>query len=434
MKADDLPAHINTQLADTRGRLVLGLSGGLDSSVLLEALCRAGLGGRLLAVHVHHGLHADADQWLQHCRHQAERCAVAFVAERVTLQPGGNLESRARTARRAALLAHVGADDVLLLAHHLDDQAETVLLRLLRGAGGRGLAAMAKRQLWRGRQIRRPLLDCSRSQLEAAARYWQLGWIDDPSNDQLHFDRNFVRHQVLPVMTQRWPDAAPRISTSAQVLAEQAGLLDELAAADLAACDGDQGSLSLPLWCQLSGPRRRNLLYGWVRRRGMRPPSPDKIARIDTEMVPAAEDRQPEIVWEDGELVRYRQRLWLLDPGQRQPLTDSAVWQPTSQPDLRLGPLHIRLADGEGLAVRDSGQRLVVRAASGGERILLRGHHRQVSELWRSAGIPPWRRQRLPLFFVGDELVAVAAIGVADGWSPAAGEAAFRLLIEDSAL
>ena len=211
-------------------------------------------------------------------------------------------------------------------------------------------------------------------------------------------------------------------------------LLDELAAADLSACDGNRDSLSLPLWSQLSPARRRNLLYGWLRQRGMRPPSADKIARIDTEMVSAAEDRQPEILWEDGELVRYRQRLWLLAPGQRQPLNDSAIWRPDSQPLLQLGPVSIRVADGEGLVVRDSGQGLLVRAAHGGERILLRGHHRQVSELWRSAGIPPWRRQRLPLFFVGDELVAAAAIGVADGWSPALGEPAFRLLIEDSAL
>lgn len=434
MQADDLPLFLANQLAAVPGRLVLGFSGGLDSSVLLEALCRAGLGSRLLAVHVHHGLHADADQWQQHCQQQAERCAVAFASEQVTLPPGGNLESRARSARRAALLTHVGTEDVLLLAHHRDDQAETLLLRLLRSAGARGLAAMAVWQSWRGRQICRPLLDLSRSQLEAAARHWQLRWLDDPSNDALHFDRNFVRHQLLPVIQQRWPDAARHIAGSAAVLTEQAQLLDELAADDLAACDSDRDSLSLPLWSQLSPARRRNLLYGWLRQRGMRPPSIDKIARIDSELVPAAEDRQPEIVWQDGELVRYRQRLWLLEPGQRQPLTGSALWQPLDQPELQLGSLRIRLGHSEGLALRGTDAGLLVRAASGGERIQLHGHHRQVSELWRSAGIPPWRRQRLPLFFVGDELVAAAAIGVADGWSAQPGEAAFHLLIEDSAL
>src|SRR5690606_23344729 len=146
-------------------------------------------------------------------------------------------------------------------------------------------------------------------------------------------DRNFVRHQLLPVIQQRWPDAARHIAGSAAVLTEQAQLLDGLAADDLAACDGDRDSLSLPLWSQLSPARRRNLLYGWLRQRGMRPPSIDKIARIDSELVPAAEDRQPEIVWQDGELVRYRQRLWLLEPGQRQPLTGSALWQPLDQPE-----------------------------------------------------------------------------------------------------
>ena len=434
MQADDLPVFLSSQMAPVAGRLVLGFSGGLDSSVLLEALCRAGLGDRVLAIHVHHGLHPDADRWLLHCQQQAARCSVAFHAEQVILGVGGNLEARARAARRKALLGHLATDDVLLLAHHRDDQAETLLLRLFRSAGVRGLAAMAERQSWQGRTIQRPLLGWSRAQLEVAAQRWQLSWIEDPANDQLHFDRNFVRHRVLPAIQQRWPDASRHIAASAAVLAEQAGLLDELAAADLSACDGNRDSLSLPLWSQLSPARRRNLLYGWLRQRGMRPPSADKIARIDTEMVSAAEDRQPEILWEDGELVRYRQRLWLLAPGQRQPLNDSAIWRPDSQPLLQLGPVSIRVADGEGLVVRDSGQGLLVRAARGGERILLRGHHRQVSELWRSAGIPPWRRQRLPLFFVGDELVAAAAIGVADGWSPALGEPAFRLLIEDSAL
>ncbi|MCC1495564.1 tRNA lysidine(34) synthetase TilS [Alcanivorax sp. 1008] len=434
MQADDLPVFLADQLASVQGRLVLGFSGGLDSSVLLQALCRAGLGERLLAVHIHHGIHPDADQWLQHCQQQAERCAVAFAAQRVALAAGGNLEARARTARRAALLSYLADGDVLLLAHHRDDQAETLLLRLMRSSGMRGLAAMAARQSWQGRDILRPLLDWSRGQLETVAQQWQLSWIDDPANDELHFDRNFVRHRVLPAMAQRWPDGVRHIAMSASVLAEQAQLLDELAAADLVACDGDRDSLSLPLWSQLSPARRRNLLYGWLRQRGMRPPSADNIARIDSDMVMAADDRQPEVVWHDGELVRYRQRLWLLAPGQRAPLTDSALWQPASQPLLRLGPVDIRVTDGEGLEIRDAGQSLMVRAASGGERILLRGHHRQVSELWRSAGVPPWRRQRLPLFFVGDELVAVASIGVADGWSPSPGETAFRLLIEDSAL
>ncbi len=434
MTPDALPDQLRHSLAEIRGRLVLGYSGGLDSSVLLAALCRAGLGERLLAVHVHHGLHADADQWLMHCQRQAELLDVAFIAERVDLAGTGNLEQRARRARRQALLAHVGEQDVLVLAHHRQDQAETLMLRLLRGAGVRGLAAMAPVQHWQGHHIHRPLLAVSRADLEQAAAVWQLQWIDDPANDQLHFDRNFLRHKVMPVLAERWPEAGQAMQLSASVLAEQAELLDQLARQDFAECDGADDSLALTGWSALSAPRRRNLIYGWCRRRGIRPPPADRLARIDTELVPAADDRQPEIRWPDGVLLRYRQRLWLLSPAACEPLSGSYFWQPAAQPLLCFGEVSVCLAEEGELVLRASERPLLVRAAEGGERILLRGHHRQVSELWRAAGIPPWRRRRLPLFFIDDELVAAAAIGVADGWSAGPGEAAFRLTIEDSAL
>lgn len=434
MTPDALADHLRHSFAGIRGRLVLGYSGGLDSSVLLAALCRAGLAERLLAVHVHHGLHADADQWRAHCRRQAGLAGVDFIAECVDVTGRGNLEQRARRARRMALLAHVGEQDVLLLAHHRQDQAETLMLRLLRGAGARGLAAMAPLQRWQGRDIHRPLLTVARADLEQAATAWQLQWIEDPANDQLHFDRNFLRHRVMPVLAERWPEAGQSMQLSASVLAEQAELLDELAWQDFAACAGNGDSLGLAGWSALSAPRRRNLIYGWCRRRGIRPPPADRVARIDTELVPAAEDRQPEICWPDGVLLRYRQRLWLLSPAAREPLSGCHLWQPAEQSQLSLGEVSVRLAEEGELILRATGQSLQVRSAEGGERMLLRGHHRQVSELWRAAGIPPWRRQRLPLFFIDGELVAAAAIGVADGWSATPGEATFRITIEDSAL
>ena len=261
-----------------------------------------------------------------------------------------------------------------------------------------------------------------------------MQWIDDPANDQLHFDRNFLRPRVMPVLAERWPEAGQSMQLTASVLAEQAELLDQLAWQDFAACDGDGDSLALAGWSVLPAPRRRNLIYGWCRRRGIRPPPADRVTRIDTELVPAAADRQPEIRWPDGVLLRYRQRLWLLSPHAREPLAGSHLWQPTVQPQLCLGAVSVRLADDGELNLKATGQTLRVCAAKGGERILLRGHRRQVSELWRAAGIPAWRRQRLPLFFIDNELVAAAAIGVADGWTAAPGEAAFRLSIEDSAL
>jgi tRNA(Ile)-lysidine synthase len=429
-----LPEQLSLALADVPGRLVLGYSGGLDSTVLLHALVRAGLSSRLVAVHVHHGLQSRADQWQAHCQQQAAALGVAFIAHPVTVAAGGNLEARARRARREGLIRHVGPDDVLLLAHHRQDQAETLLLRLLRGAGARGLASMAPRSRWHGADIRRPLLAWPHSALVRLAQQWQLSWIDDPSNDQIHFDRNFLRHRILPVLQARWPEAEQRIALSAGVLAEQSALLDELARDDMIVCEGDGRSLSLAHWAALSPARRRNLLYGWLRQRGMRPPSADKLVRVETELLPAGPDRQPRIVWPDGILTRYRERLWLLSPRAVTPLEACVAWDPQQQPCLSLGDVTVRCAAAAPLSLRAPSRPLVVRAAGGGERLLLGGMHRQLSELWRAAGIPPWQRRRLPLFFVGEELVAAAAAGVADNWSPDPTQAAFHLLIEDSAL
>lgn len=432
------PEQVCQQLAETlrsvTGELVLGFSGGLDSSVLLAALCHAGLAKRVHAVHVHHGLAADADHWREHCRRQAQAWPVRFSVVHVQLPARGNLEAEARQLRRAALIDRVGRQDALLLAHHRHDQAETVLLRLLRAAGTRGLAAMAPRQQWQGRVLLRPLLDTPRSTLEALARHWQLDWLEDPANQQLRFDRNYLRHRLWPVLAARWPQADARLAESAALLTEQAWLLDELAQQDLKACAADRHSLSLPAWLALSPPRQRNLIYGWCRQRGLMPPPASAVARIASELAAAQPDRQPQIRWPDGVFARFRQRLWLLTPAAWQPLAGVAEWLPASQPVLQLDGVTLRLEEPGDLCLRAPSAALTVRAARGGERIRRFGHHREISELWRRAAVPPWQRRRLPLLFVGDELVAAAAAGVADRWQPVAGEAVFHIAVTDSAL
>lgn len=433
-------------LADSCGQLVVGFSGGLDSTVLLECLIQAGFAERLKPVHVHHGLHADAEVWAQHCVQQAARHGLTVSIERVSLAQGGNLEARARQLRRQALMQHVGPQDILLLAHHRDDQAETLLLRLLRSSGARGLSAMKFRQTWQGKRICRPFLGVSRQQLLTAAQHWQLSWIEDPSNHHIDLNRNFLRHQVLPLLGQRWPDAATMLATSATILAEQAELLDERALEDYLSCDGDGESVRLSAWLALSPPRRRNLLYGWLRRRGVNPPSTATLQRIESELAPAADDRQPAIVWSEGEWRRFRGRLYLLSRAASVPLESAMDWQPTVDPALQwqgiaINVIHVDAAldsakpvDQGELMLRWPTAGLRLQAAHGGERLLLRGLHREVSELWRAAGVPPWRRRRLPLFYVGDELVAAAAAGVADHWSPRPQDRVLFLRIEDSAL
>ena len=409
--------------------LVVAFSGGLDSTFLLASLLRAGLGDRVSAVHVDHGLQPDSARWADHCQGVMAALGVSGAVERLRLVPGSNLESRARQARYRALARHVPADGWLVLAHHRDDQAETLLLRLLRGASVRGLSGMRRHQQLDGLTLWRPLLDCSRDWIQARAEHWQLSWVEDPSNRESGPDRNFLRHQVLPALSQRWP-AADRLAATAQACEEAATLADDLAGLDAQqALLGDQ--LSATALLGLSGPRRRNLLAWWLRRQGLQVPDRAWLARLHQQVLLAGEDREPRLGLAQHVCCRFRDRLFLLPESALEPLTGEHQWLPTPGQSLALASatLHARAAPAE-LMLRPPAQPLTVRAADGGERILLGGMHRQVSELWRERSVPPWQRRRLPLLLLGDEVVAAAAIGVADSWQPAAGETAVGLHIE----
>src|SRR5690606_13275733 len=215
------------------------------------------------------------------------------------------------------------------------------------------------------------------------ARDWGLEWIHDPSNDSLQFDRNYLRHQVWPVLQARWPHAAERLQASAAVLAQQAQLLDEVANEDYRRCDGsaDGRSLSLPAWLALSPARRRNLLYGWLRERQMRPPSAATLARVEQELAVAGADREPSVQWPEGVFARHRQRLWLLHPAAMTALAGEVTWKPPFDQTLVWSELRIQPREQGELRLRHPSQPLVLRPARGGERLYWRGMHRQVSEL-----------------------------------------------------
>lgn len=423
--------QLQQQAAPAGGRLVLGYSGGLDSSVLLAAAVRAGLASRLLAVHVHHGLSPAADQWQQHCAETCAALGVAFVVERIVLDGRDNLEARARAARREALLRHVGDSDQLWLAHHRDDQAETLLLRLMRGAGTRGLAGMARAQRWQGRWLVRPLLDLSRAQLVQLAEAWQLRWVEDESNAHTGFDRNFLRHEILPALAARWPAAVPRLAAASDRLADDAALLDSLAAEDLVACAGDSSRFALEPFQRLGAARQRNLLRYWVAQAGRLPPSAVLLQRVLDEVLTAGHDRQPQVVWPDGVVARFREHLYLLSPALLETPAPLVDWTPSPGETRRFGALALSCLTEPRPGTLCLPQRgpLTLRPAAGGERLLWRGMHRQVSELWRQAALPPWWRRQLPLVFMGEQLVAAAAIGVADNWQPDGQEPCWSLLI-----
>lgn len=399
----------------------LALSGGIDSMVLLEGLFR--LGAVVTVIHVHHGLQADADDWLAFCHQQAAQRQFAFDAVRVQLPPGGNIEAKARQARYAAFEQRVGSG-TLLTAQHQDDNAETLLLGLMRGAGVAGLGGMVASRLQGQMTVARPLLDVSRQSLEALAKHWQLVWVEDPSNQDERFERNWVRHALLPVWQQHQPGIKQQLAHSARLLAQADGLLDELAALDRMQVQHEQGGLHIERLDKLGLARQHNVLRFWLADKLPYRPGEEWLERLRHEVLQAAVDALPKLTLAKGVVTRHRSRLvWLPDAVFDVP--SAARW--TMQKRLHCG--HLQLSP-ETPAVADeghcSGQLLIddhvsqvdVAFARGGETLLLGGMHRKVSECWRAAGVPPWLRAWLPLFFVRGELVAVAAIGVADGWQP----------------
>ena len=403
-------------------------SGGLDSTVLLHLLRRTGLPGTLQAIHVHHGLNPLADQWQQHCEAVCRAWGVPLTVCRVQVARKGrqSLEEAARLARYGAFTSHMAAGDCLVTAHHQDDQAETLLLRLLRGAGVTALAGIRPcRTLGEG-LLWRPLLGWPRQALEAYAREHGLDWVEDDSNQQPHFDRNYLRLRVLPALRARWPGFAGQWARSQQWLGEAAELCDALAEQDLARLEprAEPGGASLawqpaPEW---SEARCRNVLRFWLRQDGFPPPPESRLLEVFTAVLQAREDAEPLLAWPGVELRRFRGRLHAMSalPPPPPPGWES-LWD-GSGPLLLPGAGQLEPMRGEGGLARADGLRVAFR--QGGERFHPRGrpHSQSLKKLLQEGDLPPWWRARQPLLYRGDRLVAVPGLGVAHDACAAPGQ------------
>jgi len=402
-------------------RYVIALSGGLDSTVLAHALAttRERHGKSLLAVHVDHQLQAESGRWTDYCRELAGRLGIEFVAERVSVDRtgSGGLEAAAREARYTVLARHTHGGAWLLSAHHRNDEAETLLLNLMRGSGPAGLAGIGLLTPFAGGWLARPLIDVSRAALESYAAAQDLRWLDDPSNDDLRFDRNFLRHDVLPALEQRWPGVVERLARSAGLAGDAASMLDELAAIDLQRVGGQASRIEIEGLLQLSEPRQRNLLRYAIRRAGLPVPGAARLATVIDTVLHAREDAQPLVAWQGAELRRYRGTLYLLPP------LGETAWPPAGRA-LGAGPLALgagmgtlRLAPGASRGLSDSilERGLSVRGRRGGEEIkpAAQAPTKKLRKLLQVEGVVPWMRDRLPLVYAGDELVAVADLWLA---------------------
>lgn len=440
--ADVLFGELN--LADSAS-IKVAYSGGLDSSVLLHALAllRNSHPLTLAAVHVDHGLHADSAAWAEACAGVCRNLNVPFTVRRVAVTGIGadGLEAAARRARYAALAEDLASGEVLLTAHQRDDQAETVLLQLLRGSGLAGLAAMPARAPFGAGERVRPLLRFPRASLRAYADRNHLTWIEDPSNGDLRLRRNFLRAEILPGLLRHWPEAGAALSRAATHAAEAMQLLDELAGNDLAAClGGDRrypAALSIAALNTLTPARQRNLLRAWLRTQGFLAPSARHLETVLGQARHAPQSRQSCVRWPGVEIWRYRDLLVAV-PGQTPPDPELvADWDLDRPFEIRgIGRLHTLPSTTPDAPRIRAVRRLRVQLRRGGEILQLPGrrHHHALKKLIQAAGIPPWERGRLPLFYAGDQLVAVADRWVCAAYAPGRDEPGLRIVWEPFAM
>jgi tRNA(Ile)-lysidine synthase len=376
--------------------LLVAYSGGPDSAVLLHMLAReAGVrASGLRAIHVHHGLHADAEAWAMHCQRNCDALGIELLVARVRVEDTGlGREGAARAARHAAFARALRDGEVLALAHHRDDQAETFLLRALRGSGVDGLAAMRPWRAYARGWLWRPLLDASREALRAYASEHGLSSIEDPGNDDTSFDRNFLRARVLPLLQARWPQAPAAFARSASLSAEAAQMLvqgDDIA---LAAIENGDGAIALDALAALPVARRARVLRRWITTHGLPPLPANGIACIERELLVAGKDAEGRFDWAGARIQHWRGRLY----AQAVPVPLPHDWQaPWDGSDV------LQLPTGATLELAGTARfeaPLVAHARRGGERMILAGrmHHHSLKHVLQERGVPPWQRTGMPL-------------------------------------
>ena len=397
-------------------RFLVAYSGGLDSRVLLHLMAGLGREGGfgIRAVHVNHNIQPESGAWAGHCLETCRALGIELEVLAIDASKPGkeSPESWARDKRYAAMENILAEGEVLLTAHHRDDQLETFLLRLLRGSGVLGLASMrAVRRFGRGLHAR-PLLNYSREELQAYARLHGLDWIEDPSNADTRPDRNYLRHEVVPAIRGRWPSVALPVSRAIDILAEAQELLDDLARQDLLTCSAeDPGMLHVERVKLLPAPRQKNMLRYWCRILDLPPPDNRRLTQILTDVIGSRPDSRARVRWEGAELQRYGQYIHLGAPLEEFDGSVVRVWDFTEPCRLDYGELSAVEGRGEGLK-KDmcAGARVEVRYRSGGEKIRLPGRRctHKLKKLFQEAGTPPWLRERIPLIYIDDRLAMVA--------------------------
>lgn len=413
-------------------RFLIAYSGGIDSHVLLHRMLdyqHQNPAIQLRAIHVHHGLSPNADAWLQHCEKICRDAQIEFISAHIEIHRGGgnSLEAQARSRRYQVMADHLFEDECLLTAHNADDQAETVLLQLLRGAGPKGLSAMPICKFFGSGIHCRPLLAYSRAEIEAYAHLHQLHWIEDESNVDLRFDRNYIRHQIMPVLKSRWPSAVTTINRVATHCQMSQQLCDQLAQIDLETCHAAEGSLLLVPLLQLSLSRQVNVIRFWLHQRGFHVPDASQLDHIISDVLHSDFDAQPCVRFANVEVRRSGDHIYALQKLLAHEASMILAWDLTGTFSLPngLGELQAELVTGEGIRSDLVREKFTVRFRQGGEHCQPqhRQHTHALKKLMQEWKIPAFLRDRVPLIYYGEELAAVVGYCIDKKFAASLGEA-----------
>lgn len=432
----DLIATLEQQLKcvalQAEQTLVLAYSGGIDSHVLLHALVvlrdKGLLTNAISALHIHHGLSPNADKWLAHCRQTCLDMKVAFQGVKVNLasDSGQSLEALAREARYAKLLELAPANSVILLAQHQDDQLETFLLQLKRGAGPKGLAAMALYstksvgQLNKVVHLLRPFLALTQQNINDYAKQQDLVWVEDESNQNTHFERNFLRHDILPSLIKKWPDIAKTVSRSAALCAQQQDLLEEVAQEKLQAIRTSDNTLCLQVLSKLSSAWLHQVVRQWLDEQGISSPSQAVLQKLQPELIDAKEDAKPIIQWGNWQFRRFNQHLYVLALAPTIP-AHTLLWQGQKVVSLPapLGTLSkSAFQQGEpsdlGLLLDPQLGEIKIQFGGFAQRFTPAGgqHSKPLKQWYKEWRIPPWQRDKIALISQNDIPLALLINGV----------------------
>ena len=399
-------------------KLVVAYSGGLDSHVLLHLLSQiSNAEHEVRAIHVNHGLQASSLAWVQHCEDTCVGLGIPFevISLALKIPKGQSIEEVARIERYKALYQSLEENETLLTAHHQNDQVETFLLNLFRGAGVDGLASMPISRLFGPKglehQLLRPMLSYNRETLENYAEKHQLKVVDDPSNLDLSFDRNYLRQHILPELSGRWVGIDKAISRAAAIQSETKEILNEVAEhAFKQVFDSKKNTISITRLKQLTKAKQKLVLRYWISDRGFSYPSEKKLQHLFSDVIEANQGTQPLLEWQGVQLRRFQDDLYISEPLLDHDVNNVIDWDlksPLTIDSLNLIIHPEELSD----ELREVASLVTIKFRQGGEKIRIpnRGNL-SLKNIFQEEGVPPWMRDRMPLVYLGDKLISVIGL------------------------